>query len=104
MQGMEPRKGRKRIASRWSTYLLRCADTTLYCGVTNDLRRRTAAHNAGRGAKYTRGRRPVVVVWRKRCASKSAALKLEYVVKRLTRAGKERLTEGKGISLSLSRK
>ena len=49
----------------WWVYLLRCGDGTLYTGITDDLDRRLAAHNAGRGAKYTRSRRPVTLVWRK---------------------------------------
>jgi putative endonuclease len=79
------------IKKRWHVYLLRCGDGTLYCGITNDLKKRTAAHNAGKGAKYTRCRGPVVMVWSKRCASMSAALKLEYATKQLTRAEKTRL-------------
>ena len=54
-------------------YLLRCADGTLYTGCTNDLDRRLAAHNAGKGAKYTRSRRPVVLVYREQAAERSAA-------------------------------
>jgi putative endonuclease len=77
----------------WHVYLLRCADGTLYCGITNNLKKRTAAHNCGKGAKYTRSRGPVVIVWSKRCASMSAALKLEYKTKQLTRAEKGRLFE-----------
>ena len=50
----------------WWVYLLRCGDGTLYTGITDDLDRRLAAHNAGRGAKYTRSRRPVTLVWRAR--------------------------------------
>ena len=77
--------------SGWFVYLVRCGDGTLYCGVTNDLAKRIAAHNSGKGARYTRSRRPVVLVWTKRCRSKSGALKAEYATKRLTRAGKDRL-------------
>ena len=66
----------------WYVYLLRCADGTLYCGVTTDLERRTAAHNAGTGAKYTRSRGPVRLEASARCPDKSAALKLELAVKR----------------------
>lgn len=54
-------------------YLLRCADGTLYTGFTNDLARRLAAHNAGRGAKYTRGRRPVELVYWESFSNKSSA-------------------------------
>ena len=58
-------------------YLLRCADGTLYTGFTNDLARRLAAHNAGRGAKYTRGRRPVELVYWESFSNKSSALRRE---------------------------
>ena len=69
-------------------YLLRCADGTLYTGFTNDLARRLAAHNAGRGAKYTRGRRPVELVYWESFSNKSSALRREYAIKRLSRAEK----------------
>lgn len=74
--------------SDWSCYLLRCADDTLYCGITNDLEKRLVAHNAGEGAKYTRGRTPVMLLYRENCADKSAALKREMQIKRLPRAQK----------------
>ncbi|HLP98428.1 MAG TPA: GIY-YIG nuclease family protein [Sideroxyarcus sp.] len=72
----------------WVCYLLRCADDTLYCGITNDLDKRLAAHNAGEGAKYTRGRTPVELLYRESCADKSAALKRELEIKSLSRAEK----------------
>lgn len=72
----------------WHCYLLECADGTLYCGITNDLNQRLAAHNAGEGAKYTRGRTPVRLVYREQCADKSAALKREREIKTLPRREK----------------
>lgn len=75
----------------WQCYLLRCADETLYCGITNDLEKRLVAHNAGLGAKYTRGRLPVKVVYSERCADKSSALKREIQIKRLPRSAKQNL-------------
>jgi putative endonuclease len=72
----------------WVCYLLQCKDGTLYCGITRDLEKRLAAHNAGEGAKYTRGRRPVRLVYSESCADKSAALKREIEIKRLPRAAK----------------
>lgn len=72
----------------WHCYLLECADGTLYCGITNDLDKRLAAHNAGEGAKYTRGRAPVKLLYREPCADKSAALKREMEIKALPRAAK----------------
>ena len=74
-------------------YLLRCADGTLYTGCTNDLDRRLAAHNAGKGAKYTRSRRPVVLVYREQAADRSAALRRERAIKRLTRKQKLELIQ-----------
>ena len=75
----------------WVCYLLCCADDTLYCGITNDLEKRLAAHNAGDGAKYTRGRLPISVVYSENCVDKSAALKREMQIKRLSRAAKQAL-------------
>lgn len=73
--------------SYW-VYILRCADDTLYTGSTDDVERRLAVHNAGKGAKYTRGRGPVTVVYREACDDKSAALRRENAIKRLPRAEK----------------
>lgn len=75
----------------WVCYLVHCADDTLYCGITNDLDARIKAHNTGEGAKYTRGRTPVRLVHVEPCADKSAALKRELKIKRLSRADKKRL-------------
>ena len=72
----------------WCCYLLRCVDDTLYCGITNDLDKRLAAHNAGEGAKYTRGRAPLRLVYQEPCADKSTALKREREIKSLPRAEK----------------
>ena len=70
------------------TYILRCADGTLYPGWTNDLPRRLAAHAAGTGAKYTRGRRPVELVYYEVHGTKEAAMRREWAIKQLTRAEK----------------
>ncbi len=78
-------------AAGWVCYLLRCADGTLYCGITNGLGKRIAVHNAGEGAKYTRSRTPVQLVYSEACSDKSAALKRERAIKRLPRAQKFRL-------------
>ena len=77
--------------AKWSVYILRCADNTLYTGVATDLDARLATHNAGKGAKYTRGRLPVKLVYREAVRGRSAALKREHAIKRLTRAAKRRL-------------
>ena len=70
-------------------YMLRCRDNTLYTGYTDDPERRLAVHNAGKGAKYTKSRLPVNLVYREECPDKSSALKREYAIKRLTKAEKE---------------
>lgn len=72
----------------WVCYLLRCADDTLYCGITNDLDKRIAAHNTGEGAKYTRSRTPVELVFSEACEDRSAASKREIQIKKLSRAAK----------------
>jgi len=72
----------------WTVYLLKCADGTLYCGCTNDLPKRLAAHNRGQGAKYTRSRRPVALAWQEEQPDRSAALRREAQVKKLSRAQK----------------
>ena len=72
----------------WVCYLLQCSDESLYCGITNDLNKRLAAHNAGEGAKYTRGRTPVKLVYQELCSDKSSALRREYEIKKLTRTEK----------------
>lgn len=75
----------------WYLYILRCGDGTLYTGITTDVDRRLEAHQSGRGAKYTRGRGPMTVVYREACGTHSNALKRELAVKRLTREQKEAL-------------
>ncbi len=75
-------------------YLLRCADGTLYCGWTTDLEARVAAHDRGAGAKYTRSRRPVVLVYHEEYADKHEALSREWHIKRMSREEKLKLMEG----------
>ena len=75
----------------WYVYLLECSDGTLYTGCTPDLDRRISAHNAGRGAKYTRARRPVLLVYHEALPNRSAALRREAEIKSLTRAEKRLL-------------
>ena len=89
-------------ASEHFVYMLRCTDGTLYSGYTTDPNRRTAAHNNGRGAKYTRSRLPVELVYFESAETKSQALKREAALKKLTRTEKillieqsNALTEGK---------
>ncbi|MBI2815230.1 MAG: GIY-YIG nuclease family protein [Opitutae bacterium] len=82
-------------AKRAFVYILRCADRTFYIGTARDVKARQAAHNAGRGAKYTRPRRPVRVVWAEGPMSLTRALRREYQLKQLTRPQKQALIRGK---------
>lgn len=75
----------------WYVYMLRCRDNSLYTGYTDNVPRRAAVHNAGKGAKYTKARLPVTVVYQEECPDKSSALKREYAIKQLTKAQKEAL-------------
>ena len=82
----------------WVVYLLRCADRSLYCGVTNDLSKRVQAHNKGIGAKYTRSRRPVALVGICEGMTRSGALQLEHRIKKLPAKRKlKQLENGKEI-------
>ncbi len=77
----------------WFVYLARCADGTLYTGIARDVAKRIAQHDAGKGARYTRGRGPLTVCAVRRCRSKTTALRLELAVKAVPRAQKEKLTD-----------
>ena len=76
------------------TYLLECSDHSFYCGWTNDLDKRVMAHNSGNGAKYTKSRRPVALVYYEIYETKEAAMKREAAIKRMSRREKERLIFG----------
>ncbi|HMK36475.1 MAG TPA: HU family DNA-binding protein [Desulfomonilaceae bacterium] len=73
----------------WFVYILRCSDNSLYCGTTTDLEGRLKAHNSRIGARYTRSRSPVKLVWHAQAPSKSDAFKEEFRIKRLHKAEKE---------------
>jgi len=79
--------------SPYYVYILRCSDDTFYTGYTTDVERRVREHDAGDGAKYTRGRTPVELVYVESFDSQSAAMSREYEIKQFTRAEKERLIE-----------
>jgi predicted GIY-YIG superfamily endonuclease len=72
----------------WTVYIAQCRDGSLYTGITNDLPRRLALHNAGRASRYTRARLPVAIVYQESCLDRSTALKREYVLKALAREEK----------------
>ena len=78
---------------KWYLYILRCGDGTLYTGITTDVQARFAQHQAGKGAKYTRGRGPLEVVYTEECEDHSGALKRELAVKALPREEKERMIQ-----------
>jgi putative endonuclease len=82
----------------WFVYVARCADGTLYTGIARDVPARIAAHDAGRGARYTRGRGPLALCAVRRCGSKGEALRLEHAVKTLPRAEKESLTHARRLA------
>lgn len=75
----------------WHLYILRCGDNSLYTGITTDVKKRLEAHQSGKGAKYTRGRGPLKLVYREECGSHSDALKRELAVKALPREQKQAL-------------
>jgi putative endonuclease len=98
LKGMEaqaakrrPRKGVAETGAVWSLYILKCGDGSLYTGVTTDIDRRFSEHQEGTGSRYTRTRRPVVLVHREECGSRSQALSRECVVKSLPRRKKDDL-------------
>ncbi len=78
-------------------YILRCSDQSFYTGWTNDINRRLTAHNKGAGAKYTRGRGPVELVYLEKLPDKSSALKREAFIKKLSRSQKEVLIAKAGL-------
>lgn len=83
----------------WWVYLVRCADSSLYCGITSDLMRRVGEHNASpKAARYTRSRRPISLVWFTTHLTRSAALKREYKIKHLARREKEKLVAAMSVS------
>jgi len=78
-------------------YIIECSDGSLYTGWTNNLSKRMEAHNSGKGAKYTRSRRPVLLKYVKKCQGLSEALKMECRIKKLNRGQKEALLRGEGV-------
>ena len=81
------------MANTWKLYILRCGDGSLYTGITTDVQKRLEAHSTGKGAKYTRGRGPLELVYREECGDHSTALKRELEIKKLSREEKEKLIE-----------
>jgi putative endonuclease len=84
-------RAKAKLETGWWVYVLRCADGTLYTGVTTDCDRRLLQHNAGTASKYTRSRRPVAMAYRERAKSHGAALRREIAIKKLSRPAKDAL-------------
>jgi len=106
--GTRPTSDRKKrapsIGRSWTVYLALCADDTLYCGIARDVTARIRQHDAGSGARYTRGRGPLRVLATQRCYHQGIALRLELLVKRLTRREKLELAASPEKLARLARK
>lgn len=87
----EPVEKKRKNNDNWFIYIVECCDKSLYTGITNDLEKRLEKHNSGKGAKYTRGRGPIILKYFEKVSSKSTALKREIEIKKLTRAQKDKL-------------
>ena len=86
----------KARVSSWTVYVVRCADETWYTGIAKDLSARLADHNAGRGAKYTKGRLPVELVYTETARDRSEASRREHAIKRMPKSAKRALIAGNG--------
>jgi putative endonuclease len=86
------------MEDKWYLYILRCKDNTLYTGITTDVARRLEVHRSGKGAKYTRGRCPLELVYQETCETHSDALKRELEIKAMTRKQKEEMISAAPIS------
>lgn len=83
------------INDQWFVYMVKCKDNTLYTGIAKDVAKRIEVHNQGKGAKYTRGRGPVTLVYQEKLASKSEASKREAFIKSLKPLEKQKLIQGR---------
>jgi putative endonuclease len=81
----------------WSVYILRCHDKSLYTGISTNVEKRLQTHNQGKGAAYTRTRRPVILLWQETVDSESAARKREHQIKRWTKKQKEEFINQKTV-------
>lgn len=91
------------MESTWYLYILHCKDNTLYTGITTDVGKRLEAHRSGKGAKYTRGRGPLELVYTECCGNHSQALKRELQIKALSREEKQRLIAASGREENVSK-
>lgn len=83
----------EKLVNNWSVYLLKCSDGTLYCGISNNLILRVRIHNEGKGARYTRSRLPVTLIYHEEIGTRSQAMKRERQIKKMTRAQKNDLCD-----------
>jgi len=83
------------MKNSWIVYILKCCDDTLYTGITNDIDKRIQSHNNGTGAKYTRFRTPVELIFKETCSDRSDASKREAQIKKLSRKQKQDLVKSK---------
>ena len=88
MQAKEKKARKKKQGEKWFLYILKCCDQSLYTGITKDIERRFKMHSAGKGARYTRTRRPLEVVYQEACKTRTKALVREYFVKTLPKSKK----------------
>jgi putative endonuclease len=86
--------------NKWSVYILRCRDRSLYTGISTNIEKRLDQHNKGKGAAYTRSRRPVTLVWQANDLSESNARKQEAAIKRWTKAEKERFISSSSSNIA----
>lgn len=89
---------------KWFVYILECSDKTLYTGITIDIKRRLVEHNSGRGARYTRSRRPVTIIYTMELPDRSTASKMELKIKKLPRKKKLELVNSTGASHVVSQR
>ena len=82
------------VTDNWAVYIVRCADDSLYTGVSNAVEQRIETHNTGQGARYTRSRLPVTLVYEEPVADRGAALSREFAIKSLSRESKQKLIAG----------
>lgn len=87
------------MEKQWFVYMLRCGDGTLYTGMTDDVQRRLEAHRSGKGAKYTRGRGPLELVYQETLPTRQEALSREWHIKHMTREEKQNLIQNQTDSL-----
>lgn len=91
------KKQKSKRSGKFFVYIVECSDGTYYTGYTLCLKRRMELHNKGKGAKYTRNRRPVSLVWSKVCKNKTLAMRTENIIKKLKREDKKRIVQGERL-------